>query len=367
MDAMRVQTVIALGLAAFATTACGQFEKDHHMRPNGHGYHAQISLKLAELFPEDVFPAARNIARLCDEQNDIASCARGAALLIEGADVPIERADETAAEARFPVPEAHYVGIEANQEAALTIYRETCEGGYVGSCTALAELQLKGIGGTTADAATWFASACDKGIAGACAKIAELHQAGQSGLEDAALNARLEAACDAGNAEACALSADGSSRYGAALAPAAQDPTLIEIRKIGDAATVNVYTDNAAEAAALTARAREAFGDSVDVNVRAAQGVAPAGWLEQAPDFLVLAANQEGNTRASLNANSIRFNAYVADAERKAAITAALERLGGGKSVQLNLDEQVAEEPVETASVDGNVVGGESADAVVAE
>lgn len=363
---MRVQSVIALGLTALATSACGQLEKDHNLYPNGTGYHGEVSVAIAELFPENVFPQARKIARLCDEQKDLAACARAASFLVEGARVPVDRADETTDEPRFPVPDAKYAAIEPNQEAGLKIYQEVCAAGYTGACTALADLQLKGIGGTVEQGAQYFVDACDKGIAGACSKTLELQKAGALALSDAALNARLEAACNAGVAEACELNAGDASRYGVALAPASSNPTFVEIRKRAAGTTVLVYTDNPAEAAAITARAQEAFGDSVNVSVRAAQGSAPTGWTETLPQLFVLAAAQEGNATVRLSKNGIAYNGAIADATKKAGVQSALERLAGQGELRANLDQPVAEEEAEVAA-GGNVVGGESADALAAE
>lgn len=387
MDAMRVQTVIALGLAASATTACGQFDKDHHLQPNGYGYNSEISVKVAELLPENVFPAAKRLARQCDEAKDLASCTQIATLLLDGARVPIDRADETADEPRFEIPAAQYEAVPANQEAALAILGEACGAGFHGACAAIADLQLKSIGGTAAEGTAWYSRACDLGecrafqrassswcsracdlgVAGACTKVVELQQAGQLSASTEEVDAQLARACDAGVNEACALHAGAEGRYGVALAAASANPTLLEIRKRDGGTTVNVFTDNAAEGRAVASRAREAFGNDVRVNVSPAQGAAPSGWLEQVPTLLVLAANQDGNVTAKLGAKSLGFNANITDAQKKAAVQAALQRIAGDNELRVNLDQPVVEEVAEAPAAGGNVVGGESSDAIVAE
>lgn len=371
---MRVQTVIALGLAAFATTACGQFEKDHRHYPNGTGYNVELSAKVADLFPEDVFPQAAGVARLCDEQKDLAACTRAAVMLLEGARIPVEWADETSDHSVIGLtPEQvaeliakPYSPIPANQDAAVKLFQEVCATGYYGACTHLANLQLQGVGGSAEEGAKYFVDGCTTGISGACAKTLELQQAGQISLSDDELNAQFAAACDSGVSEACRLNAGETARYGAELAPSTENATFVEIRKRADRTTVLVYADSAS-AAAIATRAEEAFGENVNVVVRDARGAAPRGWNETLPQLFVLAAAQEGDATARLSAKGLTYNALITNADTKASYQSALQRLAGDNELRVNLDQQVVDTEEGEVAVGGNVVGGESADAVVAE
>lgn len=362
MDAMRVQTLIALCSVVVATSACGTHEL---MAPNGHGNKAEIPENVSQYLPENVFPQAALLARNCDEKRDLASCHYLGWMLAEGAPVPVDHADETDRRLEGQnsphVREPKYAPVAKNEEAANALFKAACDGGWTSACTSLVER------GAAENPAELIGRACAQGEANACSALVTLAQSGTIQATSAQLNAQLEAACNAGRTAACAVQVDGESRYGQATQAQAENPTLLEVRRSGRGTSVVAYTDNAAEGRAIGQRAREAFGDDVDFSVKPAQGAVGSQWLEDVPALLVLSKGAGENLNLRLRRDSLTLNTVITDQAKAKSVRDALTRIGGeGRTVTANLD-PVPEGEQAPAAGGGNQIGGESSDAVRAE
>lgn len=347
MDAMRVQTLIALCSVVVATTACGKHEL---MAPNGTGNKAEIPANVQQMIPEDAFPLAKRFAKDCEIQKDLASCHYLGWMLSEGMAVPIEHADETddSVVDSYHVREPIYSAVPKNTDNANALFRAACDGGWASACVSLTKA------GAAENSAALLSSGCQQGEAGACETLVELAAAGGLvGISAEDIEAQLEATCNAGRLDACILQAATSERFGQPTAAAVENPTLLDIKRRSRGTTVVVYTDNAAEGRAVAVRAREAFGNDTNIEVRPAQGAVSSDWLQSVPELLALAKGVPASAHVELKRNNLTLTTVITDAAQAGAVREALARIGGeSREVVAHLDPPPA--PVEGAEVEAN-------------
>lgn len=338
MDAMRVQTLIALCSVVVATTACGTHEL---MAPNGQGNKAEIPANVQQMIPEDAFPLAKRFAGDCENLQDLASCHYLAWMLSEGMAVPVEHADETDSSVTdsYHVGEPKYSAVPKNTENSIALFRAACEGGWASACLSLNNA------GAAENSAELLSDGCKQGEAGACAALVEIAAAGGiAGISADDIEKQLEVNCNAGRIEACFAQAASSKEIGKATEPAVANPTLIDIKRRGSSATVVVYTDDAAEAGAVAQRAREAFGANTVIDVRPAQGAGSSDWLQSVPELLALAKGVPANAHVRLKRDDLVLTTVITDAAQANAVRTALQRIGGeDRNVVANLDAPVEE------------------------
>lgn len=326
MDAMRVHALVALGSVTLAFGACGIHEP---AQPNGTGNYAEIPANVQDMVPDDVFPMAKQFAKDCENLKDLASCNYLGWMLTEGMDPPVQYAGETAKEPtdgdQYRVgllPE--YSSVPKDPESANALFAAACNAGWSSACVSLVRQ------GVADDPGGILTDACAQGEVDACAMLGDAAQnGGFEGLSHDEIVQKLDEYCNSGRRAACLAQAAASKDLGKSTQPALKNPHLLTIRASGDRARIRIYTDHSDQARAVASRAREAFGDNVDITFEQAQGATGPEWLEIAPALLALAEGVPGDASITLRRDTLNVASAVPDNEERAAVRTALERLAG--------------------------------------
>lgn len=321
---MRVHVLIALSSATLAFGACGKHEP---AQPNGTGNYAEIPANVQDMVPDDVFPKAKQLAKDCENLQDLASCNQLGWMLAVGADPPIQHADQTdkTVTDSYHIDQLkQYASVPQDTESANALFAAACEAGWSSACVSLVRQ------GVAEDPAAILTDACAQGEADACALLGEGAQnGGIDGLSKEQIVIVLERACDNGRIEACLVQAQVDENIGKNTAPEVGNPRLLHIRARSNSADVNIYTNDVAQARAIANRAREAFGDDANVSFHPSEGSAQDQWLQIAPELLALANGVPNNATLTLRRNSLSFTSVISDSDERSAVRTALERLAG--------------------------------------
>lgn len=321
---MRVHVLIALSSATLAFGACGKHEP---AQPNGTGNYAEIPANVQDMVPDDVFPKAKQLAKDCENLQDLASCNQLGWMLAVGAEPPVQHADQTdeRVENSYHVDQIkEYAAVPQDTDNANALFAAACEAGWSSGCVSLVR---QGVADNPGEILT---DACKQGEVDACRMLGEaFEEGGIDGLSEDDILVTLEEACDNGRLEACLVQAQVDDNIGQSTEPEVGNPRLLRIRAKEDSADLAIYTDDVTQARAIVQRAREAFGDDITITFNPSEGSAEERWLEFTPELIALANGVPNNASVTIRRNSISFTSVVPDSEERDQVRNALERISG--------------------------------------
>lgn len=326
MDAMRVQILTVLCSAGLAFAACSNHDI---ARPNGHGHFIEVPENIQALIPGDTFPKAKLYAQNCFEEKDPASCNYLGWMFSVGAEAPVVYADET--DDRVAVEDSYhlkhrteYAPMPKDLDAAKALFKSACDAGWSSACVSLINA------GGDIDAGQALVKACSFGDTTACNTLGEGSIAGAiPGLDKASIITQLNKFCNDGRLSACQVQAQIDETVGQTTQRGEKNPRVLVVSKGGSSAAVTVYSDNTSDSVAVAGLARSVFGDETDVTISAAKGAVSSKWVEMTPSLLALANGVPNSAQVTLREETLTFRSDIPNAEERASVKSALERIAG--------------------------------------
>ncbi len=374
---MKLSHLLTIVAVLSLAMACGWHESP---QPNGTGHRGDIPEGVTAMVNGDAFPEAHATAGRCAD-GDFAACARTAALLEHGAEVPYystclvasghggdhgdEHGDEHAEEHGDEHAEAHgdehsddhaeahgdehaeehadehaeahgdehsddhaeahgegCAPVVANPSGALALYQVACDAGWHDGCVSVVRLGLAGEGGATTDGAVeMLQAACDFHHHGACVELAANFVNGRLEVdEDTAFN-NLHRACAEGSAAACGFDFPGRNIHSAPTRSARDDAPLLYVQRSGATRLVSATVNSQGAADALLERANQAFGaDAVAADIRVDSSFRNMDWLNSAPALFVMLNQLGGSPSFALYPDEVRVRGAVDSEEARDAV-----------------------------------------------